>query len=528
MAAGVACVSMIALTLASVSPAGAEVPGRNVDTDFNGDGLADLAVGAPGEDIGSASDTGAVTIVYGTTNGLNGADSQLFHQDRPGVPGANESGDRWGDMLEAADFNGDGFTDLAVAASHEDIGSVVSAGAVTVLYGSTAGLTPTGSRLFHQGSPGLPSVNEFEDLFGTALGSGDLNGDGYSDLIIGTPREDVGSVVDAGVVTILRGSPFGLSTAGVVLFHQNTRGVPGVNEVGDLFGFSLATGTLFDNASNWYQGETLVVGSPGEAIGSIAGTGAVTVLDFETSLSGKMSTRRGSLVHQGSPGVPGVNEVSDNFGFEVIVDDFRPGVMAMAIGAPAEDVGSVRDAGAVTVVEFKDPQQGPGPHLTAGPTGTRPFMLRPDDYLAPSAAAQPGLRFGSVMNSGDVTGSSLTDLIVGVWAANNSGASSAGLTVVEPTVYSPGGDAVLGFPTDFVGRSATGVGSFGLSVATGDFDGSGREDLVVGAFDGGAGDFSGFIAEFSPPGTTIDQESSGVVGASEFGDFWGAILANPR
>ena len=68
-----------------------------------------------------------------------------------------------------ADFDGDGFADLAVGVSLEDVGAVVDAGAVNVLYGSAGGLTGGGSQLFTQDSPGVPDSVEFDDAFGEAL-----------------------------------------------------------------------------------------------------------------------------------------------------------------------------------------------------------------------------------------------------------------------------------------------------------------------------------------------------------------------
>lgn len=136
--------------------------------DFNNDGFADLAVGVAGENLGAIGNGGAVNVLYGTASGLTGAGSQLFTQDT-GVPGAAEPGDGFGDALAVGDFDGDGFADLAVGVSLEDVGAVVDAGAVNVLYGSADGLTGAGSQLFTQDTPGVPDSVEFDDFLGEAL-----------------------------------------------------------------------------------------------------------------------------------------------------------------------------------------------------------------------------------------------------------------------------------------------------------------------------------------------------------------------
>ena len=53
--------------------------------DFNGDGFADLAVGAPGEALGTVGEAGVVHILYGSANRLTAKGNQVFHQDSPGV-----------------------------------------------------------------------------------------------------------------------------------------------------------------------------------------------------------------------------------------------------------------------------------------------------------------------------------------------------------------------------------------------------------------------------------------------------------
>ncbi len=209
--------------------------------DFNNDGFADLAVGVAGENLGAIGNGGAVNVLYGTASGLTGAGSQLFTQDT-GVPGAAELGDGFGDALAVGDFDGDGFADLAVGVSLEDVGAVVDAGAVNVLYGSAGGLTGAGSQLFTQDSPGVVSRTEPHDDFGDVLGAGDFDGDGFADLAVGVRREDVGATAGAGAVNVLYGTAAGLTGAGGQFFTQDSPGVPGVVEPDDEFGVAVGAG----------------------------------------------------------------------------------------------------------------------------------------------------------------------------------------------------------------------------------------------------------------------------------------------
>jgi hypothetical protein len=65
----------------------------------------------------------------------------------------------------------------------------------------------------------------------------DYNDDGFGDLVIGSPGEDIGGIKDAGAVNVLYGSGSGLTATGDQLWHQNVAGVLGGSEAGDVFGF---------------------------------------------------------------------------------------------------------------------------------------------------------------------------------------------------------------------------------------------------------------------------------------------------
>jgi FG-GAP repeat len=142
-----------------------------------------------------------------------------------------------------ADFNGDGFADLAVGVPFEDVVPfktvVENAGAVQVIYGSIDGLNGDApiddqfwSKVELSDSTTIPSTTliDKDDHFGAALAAGDFNNDGFDDLAIGIPNEDVQigpyrGVHDAGAVYVLRGSSTGLRPGG--FFTQASRGMHG-------------------------------------------------------------------------------------------------------------------------------------------------------------------------------------------------------------------------------------------------------------------------------------------------------------
>jgi hypothetical protein len=119
----------------------------------------------------------------------------------------------------------DGVDALAIGVPDEDVGSVVDAGAVNVLYGRAQGLSDLNNQVWDQDKLGVLDVSEEGDHFGCALAAGDLNGDGFIDLAIGAPEEDVGAVENAGAVNVLYGTALQLSSAGNQFWNQDTPNV---------------------------------------------------------------------------------------------------------------------------------------------------------------------------------------------------------------------------------------------------------------------------------------------------------------
>jgi len=146
--------------------------------DFNGDGFRDLAIGVPGEDLGSTGNAGAVNVIYGSGSGLSataGPGAQFWSQDSTNIDGVAEAGDAFGAALSAWDFGRESQTDLAIGVPFEDLLNSAGtplrdAGLVNVIYGSAAGLAATGNHFLFQGMNGV-ILGSFEagDQFGRAL-----------------------------------------------------------------------------------------------------------------------------------------------------------------------------------------------------------------------------------------------------------------------------------------------------------------------------------------------------------------------
>lgn len=344
--------------------------------DFNGDGRVDLAVGAPRENVGATFDAGAVSIFYGVPGGLPNTAGQTL------VQGNAEAGDQFGAALSVGNFNGDSFTDLAVGAPGEDVGTTSDAGAVNVFYGAAAGL-PATSQVLLQNNP------EAGDQFGAALAQGlfsnapgTTNTDGFSDLMVGAPGENVGGTADAGAVNA---------------FNDDTGVLPGISsqtllqdnpEPGDLFGSALATG--------FFTGDTfsdLAVGAPGENVGGTVDAGAVNAFNNTT---GALSGTSGPARLQDNP------EPGDLFGSALTAGPFAGDMFYdLAVGAPGENVGGTVDAGAVNVFN----------NTTGVLPGTSSQTLLQDNV-------EPGDQFGTALTTGFFSTSGFFDLIVGAPGEN--------------------------------------------------------------------------------------------------------------
>lgn len=311
--------------------------------DFDGDGITDLVVGAPGENVSPSRQVGGVTVVYGAADGLGTGPrpSALLTQATPGVPGNAEEGDLFGEAVTGADVDGDDVDDLVVGVPMEN-----DAGFVHVLPGRLgAGLGAEAGASYSQNTPGVPGLVERGDRFGAALAAGDVTGDGSADLAVGAPGEN-GTASGPeprgkGAVLFLPGSSTGLSGAGSQFWSQNSFGVLGVGGNHDNFGASLVMARL-DNG----RSADLAIGVPFDDVRSIPNAGSVNVL-LGTASGLSVRGAGGARFHQNTPRIVGVPEPDDQFGRSVAAPRIQtPGQGSLVIGVPTEDL-RVDDTGLV-------------------------------------------------------------------------------------------------------------------------------------------------------------------------------------
>jgi hypothetical protein len=138
--------------------------------DLDASGHGDLAVGVPGEDLGTSADAGAVHVLYASAAGLASAGSQFWYQNSGGIADSAEADDRFGAALAIADYGNGAQDDLAIGVPSEDLGTITDAGVVHVLYGTPTGLASTASQYWTQNSTGITDTIETGDRFGGGLG----------------------------------------------------------------------------------------------------------------------------------------------------------------------------------------------------------------------------------------------------------------------------------------------------------------------------------------------------------------------
>jgi len=379
--------------------------------DVNSDGYDDVIVGSPLSDAGGHPDSGEVRVFLGPSL------SSVSILPNP----AAEDGASFGYSVAAGDVNGDNAADLIVGAPYADVGSYPAAGRIFVFLG------PSFSSVSVIESP-LPGNGAH---FGSAVATGDVNGDGKADLLVGAPDAPVSGVLRAGRAFVFLGPSFSTSFA---LQDSEPEGNAG-------FGRALAAGDL-DNDGD----DDVIVGAPDSDMGA----------QKEFVDAGQAFVFRAPSLDSMTPLQDQELQSRARFGRAVAAGDFdNDGYDDVLVGAFGSDVPPQGTAGQAFVFR--------GPSLV-------------DVTMLQEPVPELDAYFGFSLTAGDVNGDGYDDAVIGTHDADSDHlvATSGGEAYI---FLGPSFGPVIAFEDPVPEKYAF----FARSVAVGDVNNDGRDDFIAGA-----------------------------------------------
>lgn len=440
---------------------------KGVNKDVNGDGYADLAVGANAATVSGVYNSGAVYVFHGSATGVASTTAASANAT---VTGSVTIPSQFGNTVALGDLNGDGYADLIVGApfAETDISGTIYTGAVYVFNGSSSGISSGAYSTSSAALLGQPSTTG-GSFFGISAVVGDVNGDGYGDLAVG--KTDV-----------------------VYVFHGSSAGV--------------ASGVVTANAAV----ETIILGSSNTYFGNSLAMGDANGDGYADMAVGLSHPYGGAYVFHGSAsGITATADTAANttltgtgssyFGISVAMGDANgDGYADVAVGADTAN----SNYGAAYVFN-----------------GSASGVASASTTNASSTLSGLGRNFGRSVDLGDVNGDGYADLAVGAYAP------SSGLDG-ETYIFNGTASGVVNASVTNAATTLAGPlnGYFGLDIALSDLNGDGYADLAIGAMQVSS---SGAIYAYHGSSTGISATSytgavttlTGINTASQFGSALG-------
>ncbi len=441
--------------------------------DIDGDGFSDVIVGAQLYN-GETSDQGAIAVFYGSASGIvvPGSPTIFTYENEEARFGYTVAG--------AGDVNGDGFSDVIAGAPYHEHGES-DEGAARLYYGSASGLNP---------APVMLEANVENGLFGSSVaGAGDVNGDGYSDVVVSSPQ--FGNYGE-GAFYLFTGGPSGINTTASRIRFNRISGYFGtsISSAGDLNGDGFAdvvvAGNMYPNGEIGEGAAYIYMGSPAglnslpakiietdpeyaliscvSSAGDVNGDGYSDLIFGYRRLTYPENREGGISMLYGAPDVIDtyysakveLNQEDARLGTAVAIADVNgDGFSDVIVGAPQYDFGQDNEGIAIVYLG------------SANGLSQVPQTLQRN---------QEASSFGTaIASAGDVNGDGFDDVIIGAPGYNN-----GQLLEGAAFLYYGSNGGLIGAPVVLEKNQA--FSFFGFSVSTaGDVNGDGYDDVLVGS-----------------------------------------------